>query len=583
VTDTPTERAAETTWTRLRRRKVVQWGIAYVAGAWALLQGLEYLSTTFEWSRYIQQLATVGLILGMPIVLVIAWYHGDRGELRIRGTELVIVTLLFLVGGGLLWRFDRATEPTVETSATAAQSVAAAAPTPAPDDNSIAVLPFADMSQAKDQEYMSDGIAEELLSLLAKVPDLKVIARTSSFAFKGQNVEIADIAKRLNVAHVLEGSVRKSGNTLRITAQLIRAADSTHVWSETYDRTLEDIFAVQDDIAQRVADALKLALLGRKNAVTSERPEVEAYGLRLQGRYFAQRANYDRAIDYLRRSLEREPSSAQAWSELALVQIAQGDDGLIPPREGYAQARDSVQRAIALAPNFAAAHATLAWIQAYEFDWKSAEESAERALALERGSATVLLQAGWIMADLGRMDESVKLIERSIELDPMHWRGYQFHALLMIALGRFEEAEASYRKLSEMMPDAYTSSLGWALMLQGRADEAKQAIDAEPNETWRLLFLSYWYFNQGRRSESDASLERLVTEHPDQMEAYYIAELHAFRGEDDLAFEWLDRAYEKRESAIGDIRLSRDFRRLRGDPRYAAFLRKIKLPNESGT
>ena len=211
---------------RLRRRKVVQWGLVYVAAAWGFLQGLEYVSGTFHWPRQVQQITTLVLLIGLPVVLVLAWYHGDRGEQRISTPEFAILTLLLLLGGGAFWYYDRASETPAGATGAVAQPTAPAARSPeaapAPDQKSIAVLPFADMSPAKDQEYMSDGIAEELLNLLAKVPDLKVIARTSSFAFKGKDIEIAEIAKELNVAHVLEGSVRKSGNKLRITAQLIR-------------------------------------------------------------------------------------------------------------------------------------------------------------------------------------------------------------------------------------------------------------------------------------------------------------------------------------------------------------------------
>src|SRR6188474_2861121 len=203
VNDPPAEREDQSIWARLRRRKVVQWGLVYVAAAWGFLQGLEYVSDAFQWPAQLRQVALLALLIGLPVVLVLAWYHGDRGQQRISTPEFAILTLLLLLGGGAFWYYHRVNE-TPSAATTAAQPAAPAAPleTAAPDEKSIAVLPFADMSAKKDQEYMSDGIAEELLNLLAKVPDLKVIARTSSFAFKGQNVEIADIAKRLNVAHV---------------------------------------------------------------------------------------------------------------------------------------------------------------------------------------------------------------------------------------------------------------------------------------------------------------------------------------------------------------------------------------------
>jgi TolB-like protein len=217
VNDSSTRLAEETVWARLRRRKLVQWTVAYVAGAWGLLQGIAYMRDTFGWPAYIQQSATVLLLIGLPIFLVLAWYHGDRGQRRVTRAELAILTVLFLAGAGLFWYFQRTGEDAARAVAYPGEQASAASA----NDGSIAVLPFVNMSSDKEQEYFADGISEELLNLLAKIPDLRVIARTSSFSFKGKNVPIADIARALNVANVLEGSVRRSGDKLRITAQLI--------------------------------------------------------------------------------------------------------------------------------------------------------------------------------------------------------------------------------------------------------------------------------------------------------------------------------------------------------------------------
>ena len=586
MTDTPAEREAESTWTRLRRRKVVQWGLVYVAAAWGFLQGLEYVSEAFHWPEQLRQIALLALVIGLPIVLVLAWYHGDRGEQRFRGTELVIIALLFLIGGGIFWRFSRVSEVPSTADVTAEQEASPPVPsqdTPAPDQKSIAVLPFVDMSAAKDQEYMSDGIAEELLNLLAKVPDLKVIARTSSFAFKGQSVEVAEIAKRLNVAHVLEGSVRKSGNKVRITTQLIRAADSTHLWSETYDRTLDDIFAVQDDIAKRVTDALKVALRANGQLAAGGKRDIEAYQLQLQARHFGQSARYSSAVEYLRKSLERDPTSAQVWVDLATIEIARADYGEVPPVEGYSAGRVAVQRALGLDPDLAQAHSTLGWVQAYDLEWGSAEDSTRRALALESGNATVLLQAGWTIAELGRLSEGLELIEKSIELNPLEIRGYDIQASVQLALHKFKDAESTVRMLQALRPGEFEAAIGWALLLQGKPTEAKAFIDKDPSELDRLYALSGWYHSQGQHAESDAALERIKSQYAGDIHAYHIAELHAFRGEDDLAFEWLDRAFEERESQITDIKISFDFQRFHGDPRYKAFLKKMKLPESPST
>ena len=308
---------------RLRRRKVVQWGLVYVAGAWGFLQGLEYVSESFHWPEQLRQIALLALLIGLPVVLVLAWYHGDRGEQRVGGTELTIITLLFLLGGGIFWLYERGDEtPTVADQADVAPAPAVATA------KSIAVLPFVNMSGDAGNEYFADGLSEELINLLAKIPELRVAARTSAFKFKGEKINVQEVAQKLNVAHVLEGSVRKSGNKVRITAQLIKAADGYHVWSETYDRTLDDIFVVQDDIAGAVVKALQVTLLGTALATRSKPQDPEAYNLALQGRYFLDRRgqkDLERAIDYFRQSLERDPGYAPAWAGLSRAYARQAD------------------------------------------------------------------------------------------------------------------------------------------------------------------------------------------------------------------------------------------------------------------
>jgi TolB-like protein len=329
----------------LRRRKVVQWGIAYAAGAWGLLQGLQFLAETYEWSSRVLKLSTLAFLIGLPIALVLAWYHGDRGEQRIRGTELAIITILFLAAGVIFWRYEQTSEnaPASESAAAQASRATPADVADAPDAKSIAVLPFADMSPGKDQEYMSDGIAEELLSVLAQIPELRVIARTSSFAFKGEKIEIAEIAKRLNVAHVLEGSVRTSGNKVRVTAQLIRAADSTHVWSESYDRPLDDIFAVQDEIADAIVQALRIRLLGA--AVSSREggtENVEAYQFYLQAVSafnVATPESLESAERLLKQAIRLDPDYGRAWSRLGWVAYTKSTTSNKPAIEAYEEAR----------------------------------------------------------------------------------------------------------------------------------------------------------------------------------------------------------------------------------------------------
>ncbi|MDH5177565.1 MAG: hypothetical protein OEX15_12975, partial [Gammaproteobacteria bacterium] len=253
--------AAEGWWDTLRRRKVVQWGLLYVAGAWSFLQGVEFLRDTYSWPLQIQQLATLAALIGLPIVLVIAWYHGDRGAQNITTAEIAIITLLLLIGGGALAYYQRNVADDAEAPPATKTTTAPPAAQGQPDARpSLAVLPFVDLSQAKDQEYLGDGLAEEILNQLAQVPALRLVGRTSSFSFKGKDADLQTIGSKLGVAHLLDGSVRKSGDRIRITAQLVAAADGTQLWSRAYDRNLTDVFAIQDEIARDVATALSVKL-----------------------------------------------------------------------------------------------------------------------------------------------------------------------------------------------------------------------------------------------------------------------------------------------------------------------------------
>jgi TolB-like protein len=257
---------AAAVWRRVKQHKVVQWTVAYLALAYTLLHGAEMLGNSFGWPHGLLRSFTVVLILGIPIVITLAWYHGARGQQRASGTEIMIIAVLLAVGGAFFWR-DSERKDTADQAATDSSVEAVRAPeVPAISERSIAVLPFVNMSSEKEQEYFSDGLSEELLNLLSKVPDLRVAARTSSFYFKGKDARLPDIARELQVAHLLEGSVRKSGNRVRITAQLIRASDGFHQWSGTYDRSLDDIFSVQEEIAAAVVSQLKVKLLGLNRA-----------------------------------------------------------------------------------------------------------------------------------------------------------------------------------------------------------------------------------------------------------------------------------------------------------------------------
>lgn len=449
---------------------------------------------------------------------------------------------------------------------------------------SIAVLPFADMSANRDQEYFSDGLAEELLNDLAKIPGLRVTARTSSFQFKGKSEDLRVIGQKLNVASVLEGSVRMEGKRVRISVQLINANDGFRLWSETYERQLDDIFAVQEDIARSVAGALKVTLLGDKMpASSSQTKDTEAYNAYLQGRYFYGRRSkedLERAISYYTSAIERDSGYAAAWAGLAEAHHRQADNGYLPIDEGYRKARQEVERALALDENLAAAHAELGWIKrAHDWDWEGADAAYKRALTLDPGSAAALSGAAVLAFTLGRLDEAIELDYRAVRLDPLNVPTLENLGLDAYYAGRLDEATSVLKKVLELNPDFPLAHnlLGRVCLAQSKLPQALAEMERETDPVWRLYGLSLAYQAVGRKTEADSVLARFIKNHGETM-AFQIAEVFAYRGEIGPAFQWLERAYSLHDSGMADLKGDPLLKSLERDPRYAAFLKKMRLP-----
>ena len=466
---------------------------------------------------------------------------------------------------------------------------------PSPDSiASVAVLPFVNRSASADDEYFSDGLADELLGLLAKIKGLRVPARASSFHFRGKNVPLAEVGRALNVATLLDGSVRRAGNRVRISVQLVKVSDGYHLWSETYDRTLDDIFAVQDDIARSVVKELRTTLLGEEaDSVASGRAKAEvdraargrstdpeAHWLYLQARHFMDqfsRGSTAKAIACLKQALERDPAFALAWAELSVAYVREVGWGLAPAAAGFALAREAVERSIVLEPSLADGHAQIAWIRMFhDLDWRGAEASLGRARELAAGSASVIRLSGVLASILGRPNEAIEILRRALEHDPLSAAAYHSLGLALHVVDDFAGAGDAFRKALDLAPQriATHAHLALTVLAQGRPEEALVHARQEPEEGYRLWALAIIHHVMGDERESETALQRLIDEHAGRW-SLQVAEVRAARGEVDAAFEWLDRAHTVRDTGLAHVKTNPRLRALHGEPRWAALLDKM--------
>jgi TolB-like protein/lipoprotein NlpI len=572
----------------LRRRNVLRAGAFYAAAAWLLVQIATQVFPFYDLPSWAVRWVIGALACGFPFWIAFAWFYeftpeGLKRESEVEphesitrdtGRKLDFVIIGVLAVAVVLLLTDRfVLHHGVNEDASAAVSA-----------QSIAVLPFVNMSTDKEQEYFADGISEELLTLLAKIPQLHVIARTSSFSFKGKDINIAAIGKALRVAHVLEGSVRKAGSKIRITAQLIRAADSGQLWSETYDRDLADIFAVQDEISAAVVSQLKVKLLGA--APTAKVVNPEAYALFLQARQLDRQRStesFERAISLLKQAIDIDPAYASAWDLLGDVYIGQANDGSRPIAEGYRLARESANKALALEPDLASAHARLGRIAMnYDGDMAAAAQHYTRSLAITSDDADIFRSASVFARSLGRLDTAIALCEAATARDPVFANGYGNLAIAHRFAGHLDEAIASARMAIKLSP-GYSNgyyNIGVALLQKGEAQAALSEIEREPSQTWRAIGLPLALHALGDHAKSDAALATLIEKY-EKGAAYNIAYVYAYRGEADQAFAWLDKSVSIQDPGLSGVAVEPLFANLKDDPRWLPFLRKIgKAPEQ---
>jgi len=559
---------------QLKEHKLVQWTLGYLAVSFTLIPVLDIVASRFGWSQTAVRCIIIGLATGFFVMLVIAWYHGERGEQRVNHVEKSLLAVLVLLGVIAMWRIA----PVPTERVRAATSATAAAP-----PHSIAVLPFINMSSDQDQDYFAEGISEDLLNLLTRVQPLQVAARTSSFALQGKGLGIPEIAARLHVANVLEGSVRKAGDELRITAQLVRASDGYEIWSQSYDRKLEDIFAIQDGIAADVVENLKVKLLGALPTLRATDPK--AYVLYLQARELG-RLQTDEAFKssdaLFHQALAIDPGYAPAWVGLARNYLNELLDGLLPNDQGFRQAREATEKALAIDPDYAPAHAELGYLAILQNDLPSAAQHFQRALALDPSDLKVLDNSATLLQSLGRMNPAIAVAEYNVARDPVNTLALHNLGINYLAAGRFDEAIAEFRTVLSLSPDfgGAHRNLGEALLFKGDAPAALAEMQQEKIEIWRLAGLTLAYHALGQKAQSDGALAtwiaRYSKDHP-----YVVASFYAYRGEADQAFQWLDKAVQSADPGLSFIPVDNHFDSLHADPRWLPFLRRIgKAPEQ---
>jgi TolB-like protein/DNA-binding winged helix-turn-helix (wHTH) protein/Flp pilus assembly protein TadD len=458
---------------------------------------------------------------------------------------------------------------------------------PALSNTSIAVLPFADMSPGRDQEYLSDGLTEQLIDDLAKVSRLQVIGRSSALHFKGKGEDVREIGRTLGVANILEGSVQREGNHVRINAELIKADDGFQLWSQTYDREIGDIFAVQDEIALAATEALQVRLLGSNGQPVASNPRSanpEAYQAYLQAEFFSERGpnkeDFAKALAYADTAIKLDEKYAPAWALRASVENMMAESGIIDPPEGFRNAREDAGHAIALDPTWAQAHLALAATQiSCDWDWEAANASITKAAALEPGSVEVLRMSSYLSRILGNLSQATKLYEQAVALDPLRMNSYSGLGYLLYSGGRYEEAQAALHKALDLNPQAtYVHlTLDKILIAEGRPQQALVEIEKERIDWGKLTGEALVYHALGRETESKAALAILIAKDHARA-AYQIAQVYAQRGESDRSFEWLERAYVQRDPGVPEIKSNPLFKSVRHDPRYNEFLRKMHLP-----
>ena len=569
----------------LKRRNVYKVAVAYAVIGWLVMQ----VAATVVPALHLPYAITTGVVvltlLGFPIALVLAWAFELTSE-GIKRTEdvdrsardastnrvwvyVAVIGALLSVGLFFVGRYTAG-------HGTPRQREVATAP-----QKSIAVLPLLNESGDPKDEYFSDGLSEELIAALAQIRELKVIGRSSSFRFKERKEETKTIGEKLGVATLLEGTVRKQGDRVRIVAELINAADGIELWTRTFDRELKDIFAVQQEIAAAVASSLKATLLGSDRSQPSNPKSSEAHNAYLQGRYYFQRRSlkdYRKAIGYFDQAIELDPEYALAYAERSEVWTLIGD-GTGEGKTLWPKARADAEKAVSIAPALAEAHAALGWVRFFT-QWKFDEGLRElkRAKELSPANPTANDLLARVIVYLGRLDEAEKQGRQAVESDPLAFAAQNNLARILWYEGKLDEADAVARKAAELHPTA-SSSRRWQVLVairRGDNETALREAQFEPDESYRRFELALAQYARGDQKAADAALADLIGNNRGL--DYQVAQVYAVRGEKEKAFEWLQIALDNHDTGMLALLVEPLLKSLRDDPRYKTLVAKMNFP-----